>query len=757
MTARPSKFSPRTEPVADLRARTVGREGIVRRLVGGLVDSIDAGQARFDLVSGPRGAGKSHLFALVEDELRQGLGDRAIVVALPEDFHPGSTVHLLARVLEEATDTATFKAQRRILANAGDDGPDRAEQMIAAAVDGQPLVIMLENLDTGLAALRRQGQQRLRRILQSQRNWSIFGTARDLVPAFAKEDAPFFGTFVEHRLPPLDLHDCRAMLAALARQAGDDGVAAELETPVGLARVGALRHVLGGQPRAMALIYPHLAETQSSTLVQAVERLAEDLTPYFQEQLARLSAGQRPVMEMLADSWRPLSVGEISEGTLTPPTTTSTHLRRLRGDALVVASRLGREVFYEVADPLFRISRAMKTAPARASALLRLMSAWFGWIASGRWRIDNDATLRRWHEIQMGADPDVGKYHNEVLRRLIRLVNSGDANSAIEELRSIVDDRGDPWIRGWLAALLDASGRSDEARAVLEGLTAGPLMMALFAMTDLKDAGVEHASGPFVAIGQLLRDAFPNPKTARAAIQALTARLRAGELSERDAPFVLEIVSVDHLAEHGAFELAAWLLRVAPTPLPELVSDQLARACAVAWCDDALPELFGGSATLARRLAQGQREWASLLLNSVAALIDIADERDLRPSQAHERIELGRDDLTISWAIAAAPLLFEQAVRGDYARNAVVPSNVRFGFFWWLASGRPLEPVAQAVRNGWIDIEDFDAELLSRADWRDAATRLAEPEREAVRAIVGYAAPEARQREFDEAFPPRER
>ena len=306
--------------------------------------------------------------------------------------------------------------------------------------------------------------------------------------AFAKEDAPFFGTFVEHRLGPLDLQACRDMLVALARQAGDDETAADLETPAGLARVGALRHVLGGQPRAMALIYPHLAETEASSLVEAVERLSEDLTPYFQEQLARLSAGQRPVMEILADSWRPLSVGEISERTLTPPTTTSTHLRRLRGDALVVATRLGREVFYEVADPLFRISRAMKTAPARVEALLRLMQTWFEWTASGRWRIDEDATVERW-----------------------------------------------------------------------------------------------------------------------------------------------------------------------------------------------------------------------------------------------------------------------------FARTGATRGNVQLGFFWWLASGRSLEPIAQAVGEGWIELEGFDADHLCDADWKAVVTRLAEPEREAVRAIVHHATPEARQQEFDEAFPQRER
>lgn len=750
MTARPSKFSPRTEPVADLVARTVARKETLEKLVDSLADAVEAGHARFDLLLGPRGAGKSHLFALVENELRQRLKDRVAVLALPEDFHPGSTVHLLARVLQELTDEATFTTQRRILVAAGEDGPERAEQMIAAATAGRPLVIMLENIDVGLAALGRRGQQQLRRSLQSQRNWSIFATARDLVPAFAKEDAPFFGTFVEHRLRPLDLEGCREMLAALARQAGNVEVAGELETPAGLVQVGALRHVLGGFPRAMALVYPHLAQTNAEGLVEALERLSEDLTPYFQEQLARLSVGQRPVMELLAGSWRPLSVGEISEGTLTPATTTSTHLRRLRGDALVVATRLGREVFYEIADPLFRISHAMKTAPARASTLLRLLQAWFGWTVSGRWRLGNDSKLERWEDIQRGPDPDLGKFHAEILSRVVDSASSGDLGLAVRELRRIASDRADPWIRGWLAALLDASGRSDEARAGLEGLTRGPLMMALIAMTGLKEDGVEDATGPFIAFGQLLRAATV-PKTWDDANRRLTARFRSGEFSRREAQFVLELLPIDDLAARGAYELVALLLRSAPTPLPELLGEKLARACAVAWGDGALSEMFGNDAAFLRRLAAGLREPATSFLREVAALFEEPGE-PVHTQHAGRVVRIERDDFTQSWWIAAAPIFFERGIQGAHARRGATPNDERFGFFWWLASGRPLEPVARALQEGWIEIEDFNADLLSGADWRDAVARLPETEREVVRAIVGYATREPRQREFAEAF-----
>lgn len=352
-----------------LPARTVCRDELLGRIVTAVAESVEAGHARFDLILGPRGAGKSHLIGLVEHALRERLGDTAALVSLPEDFHPGSLLHLLARVLEGLVEPDEFKHQRAVLAEPGDGREAQAAEMIHAATQARPLVLVAENLDAALSAIGRRGQKLLRGILQTRRTWSVVASARELVPAFSKESEPLFGTFVEHRLTPLSAECCREMLAALADHTGKDTLAEELRSHAGFGLVSALRHVLGGYPRAMALVFPHLGETTTASLEGALEDLAEDLTPYFQEQVARLSSGQRPVAELLAESWRPLSVTEISQATLAAQATTSTHLRHLRRNALVITTKVGREVFYELADPLFRISRAMKTQRLRATTL----------------------------------------------------------------------------------------------------------------------------------------------------------------------------------------------------------------------------------------------------------------------------------------------------------------------------------------------------------------------------------------------------
>lgn len=111
-------------------------------------------------------------------------------------------------------------------------------------------------------------------------------------------------------------------------------------------------------------------------------RLAEEVTPYFQEQMGRLSAGQRPVMEFLAERWAPASVSEIADATFVPATTVSTHLRALRNNRLVRAMAVGKERYYEIADPLHRVARAMKQDRKLGAAIARMARVWA--LLSGR-------------------------------------------------------------------------------------------------------------------------------------------------------------------------------------------------------------------------------------------------------------------------------------------------------------------------------------------------------------------------------------
>lgn len=381
MSLRSSRYSPRLLDPGQLEQLTVARESVLRRVVGNMTAAIGAGQGRFDLLVGPAGIGKSHMLGLIEARIRASaaLHERLVVVSLPEEFHPSSVLQLLARVLEGLPrDPALPPVAAQLQTVRGRDPSGAADMMVAmirARLAGRSLLMMLENLDAIFVDLGRKGQARLRRIVQTERGWSICATACSAI-ALGKQTEPFHGTFVVEQLEPLSPIECRALMLGLARAHERAKLESWLHSDAALLLVRAAHRLVGGNPRVMATLFHHLDADRPDDLEGLLVRLAEELTPYFRVQMAALSAGQRPVMEFLAERWAPASVKEIAEATFNEQTTVSTHLRALRRDHRVRSLAVGKERYYEIADPLHRLTRALTRDHELAAAIARMAMVW---------------------------------------------------------------------------------------------------------------------------------------------------------------------------------------------------------------------------------------------------------------------------------------------------------------------------------------------------------------------------------------------
>jgi DNA-binding transcriptional ArsR family regulator len=437
---RSSRFSPQLVPPAQLEALFVGRRPLLSRIVRQIEETLTQGGGRYDLVIGPRGAGKTHLVRLILHRVRElGL---AVVVDFDEEETPGSYVDLLARLLVRLPSppglpstaeqvTVLRRAPRAEQANL-------AERMLVARLEGQALWWVVENLDRVLGAIGTDGENRLRRLLQSQLRWSVLGTATRETPAFADPKRSFYKSFSPIELPPFGDHDAHAMLLSLADAHEEHVLRAQLLEPGGFARVRAMRVLLGGNPRAMAFIFPFLRGGRLGDLEGAFYELGEELTPYFQEQMTRLPDGQRVYMEHLASNWRPLTVTELAELTFNEKNTTSGQLRYLRQSRMVTAMAVGRESFYEIAEPLHRLAWAMKQPERLPAAIARFLAVWLReddirarWIAAGR----SDDRLDPWFTALVRQEPAQTPWENARLPELEGRLERGD-EEALEELRA---------------------------------------------------------------------------------------------------------------------------------------------------------------------------------------------------------------------------------------------------------------------------------------------------------------------------------
>lgn len=375
---RTSRYSPHGVAPEVLEEILVARGPVLSALVDELQDAASRGVGTYVTFTGPRGVGKSHMVALAAH--RVAARSNTLVARLGEEEHVASLVDLLARILaalpaEEGTAPPAELVARLRKAPLGEQ-LDRATGLLDARVTGRPVLVVLENLDRVLTAIGKGGQGTLRAFLQARPNWSVLASACTWGEPFTSTKAPFYQTFHRRTLGPLDETACLDMLRRLAVIERDDALLRDLNAPGGAAQVGAIRHLLGGNPRAMALIFPFLRNGGLHDLDAAFHELAEDLTPYFQEQMARRPPGQQPYLEHLASSWYPLTVSELAELTFSTHQTASGQLRNLRRDHLVVSTELGREAYYEIAEPLHRLAWAMKRPDRAPAALARFVAAW---------------------------------------------------------------------------------------------------------------------------------------------------------------------------------------------------------------------------------------------------------------------------------------------------------------------------------------------------------------------------------------------
>jgi DNA-binding MarR family transcriptional regulator len=196
-----------------------------------------------------------------------------------------------------------------------------------------------------------------------------------------------FKLFRVERVEELPLE---AMLELIRRRAEHDAptvpAARQLlaQFPERRRHLQAVLHLCGGAPRLALMLYQVAAHGQAEEAQAALGGLLDQLSPYFQERMRRLSAQRRKIVIALADS----------DGVLTP---TQIAQRARLGEPKKVVAQIGqlvdlgwvrrvkqarsREVYYTLREILFRYWHQWRTAPQRRARLrvfVEFLSLFYG-------------------------------------------------------------------------------------------------------------------------------------------------------------------------------------------------------------------------------------------------------------------------------------------------------------------------------------------------------------------------------------------
>ena len=377
MSAPPrSRFTPSLMPRERLERLFVVREALLDRILERVRAAATSEERNHTLLVGPRGAGKTHLVSLAYYRARDVTGVQ--LAWLPEDPWGIASYRHLLRTIAERLEPAVGEPLPST-------APELETLLVRRAEANGPIVVFAENLDQILDALDNEGQQRLRHVLQAHRSFLLVATSTRIDRTLADQAEPFYGFFTTTRLEPFDVGEAAAMLTAIAAESDDEALAVYLGEAEGQSRLRTIAHLAGGQPRIWALLASALTVPGLGELIDLLMTQFDDLTPYYQEQLARLSPQQRLIVIELAGADRPINVADLAQRLEIDQRSLSKTVGELveRGWLAPSTSPLTaqldrRRTYYELAEPLVRISFQLKETRGEPLRLIvEFLKHWF--------------------------------------------------------------------------------------------------------------------------------------------------------------------------------------------------------------------------------------------------------------------------------------------------------------------------------------------------------------------------------------------
>jgi tetratricopeptide (TPR) repeat protein len=371
-----STFSPAGMSAKLLEQTLVQREGLAQRLTQLFVESALTDSKHHVLLVGPRGIGKSHLASLVYHRLLNNpeLKDRLVIAYLREDeWGVTSFLDLLVRILRE------LNVPTHELQSLSTEGVEvGAWRTLHDLVQGKTLLVILENLDTILRSLGEEGQRKWRSCIQNSPLWSVLATTPSLSEDISDHASPFYGFFEIQPLEGLSVSDAVTLLQHLAECQGRREIAEYVTSPAGRARVRAVQHLANGNHRIFVIFYEFLAHDKEADLVEPVLKTIDFLTPYYQSQMKELSPQQRKLVEFLCRFRSAANVKTIASACFVSHQTAASQLKQLLESRYLRVTRIGRESYYELKEPLLRICVEAKSHSGEpVKMLVEFLRYWF--------------------------------------------------------------------------------------------------------------------------------------------------------------------------------------------------------------------------------------------------------------------------------------------------------------------------------------------------------------------------------------------
>ena len=426
-------------------------------------ENLDASANQHVLVVGPRGRGKTMLLARIAAEIRRddGLSKRLLPVRFMEesmeilgiaDFWLECLLHLGNALAADYPDQAhSLRQTREALADLLDDQALelRARAAVLDVADrlDRRLVLMVENLQSLAQQTDKDFGWQLRKTLQHEPRIMLIASATSSFAALDNVDQPFFETFRELTLPPLDSEEC----ARLWRVVTGEAISEREITP--------LKILTGGSPRFLVLMAGFARHRSMRELMEELVTLIDDHTEYFRGHLEALAPKERRVYIAVIDLWQPSSANEVARRARMDIRPVSSLLGRLVTRGAVIADESGqKKKHYRAAERLYSIYYKLRRERNEAAVIQGLVLFMAAFYSGSNLKTFVDSLVKESRQVKEIRTGFQLAMHSDTAARK-RLMSQMSFDACVETLGE--DTEAHEWIRIQLEQVRDAHERLD--------------------------------------------------------------------------------------------------------------------------------------------------------------------------------------------------------------------------------------------------------------------------------------------------------
>jgi superkiller protein 3 len=367
-------YNPEAMPEEEIKATFVAHQWLVDELISLIERQPDGAGVQHVLIIAPRGMGKTTVLLMVKFAAKDRcLTTRWQVVKFPEESYG---VYDLADFWLEAltliahdTNDEELRQRAEQLRAEYPDNEDLQEAALAMIKDWRRkhkkrLVLLVDNLDIILEQINdERDNARLREVLMNDGTMMMIGGATTFFHEARAYDQPLYNFFKVYDLRGLNHAQVNELLRC--RAAVDKIQDFEEKLKTNESRIRALEYFTGGNPRLVLMLYRVVAHSDLSEVRRGLEKLLDQVTPYFKAKTETLPPQQRKILDHIARESAKTRGGlmptEIAQATRLTANQVSAQLRRLSELGYLRAANLReRSSYYTLSEPLYAIWYQMR-------------------------------------------------------------------------------------------------------------------------------------------------------------------------------------------------------------------------------------------------------------------------------------------------------------------------------------------------------------------------------------------------------------